>query len=95
MKEYKDREIKCRSCGEMFTLAAGEQKFYDSKELSYPTRCKDCRNAKKTAFEKKDSGTKTMTQEEIEEVLKKWRENTVLFSDVYEDHYIANKKRKK
>ncbi len=42
-----DQEITCRDCGSSFTFTEGEQEFYDSKGLSAPQRCKDCRSARK------------------------------------------------
>lgn len=42
-----DRIIKCRDCPESFVFTEGEQKFFASKELSDPTRCKACRAARK------------------------------------------------
>lgn len=45
---YEDKTITCVDCGSEFVWSAGEQEFYASKNLSAPTRCKDCR-AKKRA----------------------------------------------
>ena len=33
----------CKECGREFELAPGEIKFYKSKNLALPKRCKDCR----------------------------------------------------
>lgn len=45
---YADRPIICRECGSSFTFTAGEQTFYASRGLSNePSRCPDCRNARK------------------------------------------------
>ena len=33
----------CRKCGKSFTLTKGEQEFYRSKSLSFPTHCVHCR----------------------------------------------------
>jgi CxxC-x17-CxxC domain-containing protein len=43
----------CRDCGKQFTFTAGEQEFYASREYSEPTRCTDCRAARKSS---RDSG---------------------------------------
>ena len=43
-----DQVIKCVDCGEDFLFTAGEQAFYASKGLTNaPTRCKNCREARK------------------------------------------------
>ncbi len=42
-----DQQLQCRDCGTSFTFTDGEQEFYNSKNLSAPQRCKDCRNARK------------------------------------------------
>ena len=45
-----DKTIRCVSCGEDFAFTAGEQEFYKSRGLSHePTRCKSCREARKTS----------------------------------------------
>jgi CxxC-x17-CxxC domain-containing protein len=43
----------CRDCGKQFTFTAGEQDFYASRGFSEPTRCPECRAARKTG---RDSG---------------------------------------
>ena len=43
-----DIELKCRDCGETFTFTAGEQEFYQQKGFTnQPTRCPECRKARK------------------------------------------------
>jgi CxxC-x17-CxxC domain-containing protein len=37
----------CRDCGKQFTFTAGEQEFYASRGFSEPTRCGECRAARK------------------------------------------------
>jgi len=44
-----DRTLTCRDCGATFTFTEGEQDFYAQKGFSEPTRCPDCRAAKKAA----------------------------------------------
>ena len=100
MEKYIEKTIICKDCGKDFTLSAGEQKFYEEKGLSHPIRCKDCRLKRKTSFGKKEEtekeippAKKTMTQKEIEDVLKQWKENTVYFKDVPNGHNYKNKKK--
>jgi CxxC-x17-CxxC domain-containing protein len=48
MTNGEDQRIKCVDCGEDFLFTAGEQAFYASKGLTNaPTRCKNCREARK------------------------------------------------
>lgn len=42
-----DQQLQCRDCGTTFTFTEGEQEFYNSKNLSAPQRCKDCRSKRK------------------------------------------------
>jgi CxxC-x17-CxxC domain-containing protein len=44
-----DKTLTCRDCGTGFTFTEGEQDFYAQKGYSDPTRCPDCRAAKKAA----------------------------------------------
>ena len=45
---YQDRLLTCRDCGNDFTFSAGEQEFFASKGLTNaPTRCPDCRAARR------------------------------------------------
>ena len=47
---YEDKTLKCKDCGNEFVFTAGEQEFYASKGFeNEPTRCKDCRAARKNA----------------------------------------------
>lgn len=40
---------KCRDCGKEFTLTDGEIEFYRSKGFELPTRCKSCRDKRKSS----------------------------------------------
>ncbi len=47
---YQDKTLKCRDCGAEFVFSAGEQEFYAEKGFqNEPTRCRDCRRARKNA----------------------------------------------
>lgn len=47
---YEDKTLTCKDCGAEFVFTAGEQEFYAEKGFqNEPTRCKDCRTAKKNA----------------------------------------------
>jgi CxxC-x17-CxxC domain-containing protein len=43
-----DMVITCRDCGQNFTFTSGEQDFYASRGFSEPSRCADCRAARKS-----------------------------------------------
>ena len=102
MKEYTEIDIVCKNCGKSFKLSIGEQKFYDSKGFGYPVRCKECRAAKKASYEtKKEEPVKVnpdlirpMPQEEIDAILKKWRDETIYFADLYNRHHSSTKRGK-
>jgi cleavage and polyadenylation specificity factor subunit 4 len=50
-KEYEDITLSCRDCNAEFAFSAGEQEFYQSKGWeNQPTRCTECKNAKKARF---------------------------------------------
>ena len=42
-----DTTLTCRDCGQAFTFTSGEQEFYASRGYSEPSRCPDCRAARK------------------------------------------------
>src|SRR5437868_10614625 len=42
-----DTTLTCRDCGQGFTFTSGEQDFYASRGFSEPSRCPDCRAARK------------------------------------------------
>ena len=54
---YADKTLTCRDCGTAFTFTAGEQEFYDQKGFTnQPTRCPDCRAARKASGGGRSSG---------------------------------------
>jgi CxxC-x17-CxxC domain-containing protein len=52
-----DKTLTCRDCGTNFTFTEGEQDFYGQKGYSEPSRCPDCRAAKKAARDNGYSGS--------------------------------------
>jgi len=47
---YQDKTLNCKECGAEFIFTAGEQEFYAEKNFqNEPSRCFDCRKAKKEA----------------------------------------------
>ncbi len=46
--EFQDKELTCKECGVTFTFTASEQAFYAEKGFQNdPSRCPDCRAARK------------------------------------------------
>lgn len=41
--ELQDQVFQCKDCGRDFTFSIGEQRFFQSKGLSTPLRCSECR----------------------------------------------------
>jgi CxxC-x17-CxxC domain-containing protein len=45
---YNDKTLTCRDCGQNFTFTQGEQEFFAQKGFTNePSRCPDCRAARK------------------------------------------------
>jgi CxxC-x17-CxxC domain-containing protein len=49
VSRFSDKVLVCRDCGKEFVFTAGEQEFYSARGFNEPTRCSDCRAARKTA----------------------------------------------
>lgn len=46
--EFQDKDLSCKECGATFTFTASEQAFYAEKGFQNdPSRCPDCRAARK------------------------------------------------
>lgn len=73
-ENMESKMIVCKDCGKEFEYTAGEQKFFEEKGFTAPIRCKDCRAAKKARNEAKEQ-----PKNDLEEMLKKFQENTVTF----------------
>lgn len=41
--DFKDKDLVCEDCGLKFTFTQDEQRFFWSKGLAEPKRCKPCR----------------------------------------------------
>ena len=51
MSDLSDQTLKCRDCGADFVWTASEQEFYQQKGFTNPpSRCVECRKAKKAQF---------------------------------------------
>jgi CxxC-x17-CxxC domain-containing protein len=46
---FEDKKMVCKDCGNDFLFTAGEQEFYSVKGFqNEPSRCKECRDARKS-----------------------------------------------
>jgi CxxC-x17-CxxC domain-containing protein len=55
---FNDKTLVCKDCSQEFVFTAREQEFYASKGFqNEPLRCKECRDQKKSQFNR-DSGPK-------------------------------------
>lgn len=58
---YQDKTMVCRDCGNEFIFSAGEQEFYAEKGFqNEPTRCRDCRQNRKTSRPASHNGPREM-----------------------------------
>jgi hypothetical protein len=46
---YKDEVIPCKNCKQEFVWTAGEQEFFERKEVERPEYCMICRSVMKSA----------------------------------------------
>ena len=44
-----DKTLICKDCGAEFVFTEGEQAFYAEKGFAEPTRCPECRKARKAS----------------------------------------------
>ena len=47
MEQVEDKVLVCRQCGKEFTFASSEQEYYIQKGWSQPSRCPQCRSARR------------------------------------------------
>ncbi|NLA86865.1 MAG: zinc-binding protein [Clostridiales bacterium] len=57
-----DLTITCKDCGRKFVFRADEQNFFAEKGYDEPTRCKDCRTARKNGRQTAGSGPRSGVQ---------------------------------
>lgn len=81
VEEKQDKVIVCRNCGKEFTFKVGEQRFYEEKGFAEPVRCKECRDKRKAEREASEEKTQEQKDADLEAMLQKFRENTVLLND--------------
>lgn len=81
MSEKQEKKIICRDCGKKFTLTVGEQNFYEEKGFAEPVRCKECRDRRKAERENQNTSQEETPKNDLEEMLEKFKANTVLFED--------------
>lgn len=52
-----DKGMTCRDCGAGFVWTAGEQSYFQQRELAEPKRCHHCRKTKREAVARKTAET--------------------------------------
>jgi len=56
INNLEDEIITCCDCGEFFLWTVGEQRYYKSKKLSPPRRCKHCRDERRRSIVPDEGG---------------------------------------
>jgi hypothetical protein len=54
-----DKEMICRDCGAPFVWTAGEQSYFQLRQLAEPKRCHHCRKTKRESVQRKAAEVKT------------------------------------
>ena len=57
------KQIICKDCGKSFSISPDEEKFYTSKGLQIPKRCKECRKIRKEEKKQEESRIKVEQDE--------------------------------
>lgn len=57
------KQIICKDCGKSFSISLDEEKFYTSKGLQIPKRCKECRKNRKEEKKQEESRIKAEQDE--------------------------------
>lgn len=66
---YQDRILTCRDCGQEFTFTAGEQEFFATKGLTNaPSRCPECRKARRNGSSSQRPRGMTGTREQYDAI---------------------------
>ncbi|MBV8149408.1 MAG: zinc-ribbon domain containing protein [Candidatus Eremiobacteraeota bacterium] len=61
---YSDETLNCADCGREFVFSAGQQEFFASKGFTNkPSRCNDCRAARKGAGGERRGGSDSRRRE--------------------------------
>jgi len=59
--EFQDKILTCRDCGAQFVFSAGEQEFFRQRGFeNEPTRCPDCRAARRRDRGSRSGGSRRM-----------------------------------
>ena len=49
-----DMNLKCKECGQMFTISGKEAEWYKEKGFELPKRCPECRKSRRKNKSKED-----------------------------------------
>ncbi|WP_081579716.1 P-loop ATPase, Sll1717 family [Oscillibacter ruminantium] len=91
--------LKCTECGQAF-FTQGEKEFYETKGLSIPKRCKECREKRKHFIKNSAyiAPIDSPTQQVYDEIIENWsieskKENNAYFYNVKEVEAITSGKK--
>lgn len=76
------KEIICKDCGKSFSISPDEEKFYTSKGLQIPKRCKECRKARKEQKAQEEKRIKTERDEKVlQRLVAKFEQKPIEFTN--------------
>lgn len=76
------KQIICKDCGKSFPISPEEEKFYTSKGLQLPKRCKECRKARKEQKAQEEKRIKTERDEkELQGLVAQFTQKPIEFTN--------------
>lgn len=76
------KQIICKDCGKSFSISPEEEKFYISKELQVPKRCKECRKSRKEQKAQEEKRIKTERDEkELQGLVAQFTQRPIEFTN--------------
>lgn len=76
------KQIICKDCGKSFSISLDEEKFYTSKGLQIPKRCKECRKARKEQKAQEEKRIKAEQDEkELQRLVAKFEQKPIEFAN--------------
>lgn len=76
------KEIICKECGKSFSILPGEERFYISKGMQIPKRCKECRRIRKEQKIKDEKRIRNEQDEsELQELTSLFKQKPIEFTN--------------
>lgn len=76
------KQIICKDCGKSFSISPDEEKFYTSKGLQIPKRCKECRKTRKERKTQEESRRKAEQDEkELRRLVAQFTQKPIEFTN--------------